>query len=71
MAEKAFDAPMEHTFNLSEYEAVILRRLFQSGAQSRTDLARQTRFSRTKVTDLVAGLMAREILQEIDRSGQD
>ena len=70
MPEQAFGDPEERAINLSEDEAVILRSLFQSGPQSRTDLAHETRFSRTKVTDLVGQLMAREILQEIHRSGQ-
>ena len=71
MPEQTFSDPEERAINLSEDEAVLLCSLFQSGAQSRADLARETRFSRTKVTDLVGQLMAREILQEIDRSRQD
>jgi predicted NBD/HSP70 family sugar kinase len=66
MAEAA-----EQAINISEDEAVILRCIFQSGAQSRADLARETQFSRAKVTDLVGGLIEREILKEIDRHGQD
>lgn len=71
MPDRAITDPVEPAILLSEDEAVIIRSLFQSGAQSRADLARETRFSRTKVTDLVGQLMARQILQEIDRSGQD
>ncbi len=71
MPEPAFSDPEDRAINLSEDEAVIVRSLFQSGAQSRADLARETRFSRTKVTELVGQLMAREILQEIHRNGQD
>jgi len=71
MPEPAFSDPEDRAINLSEDEAVIVRSLFQSGAQSRADLARERRFSRTKVTELVGQLMAREILQEIHRSGQD
>lgn len=71
LPDRAFNEPVEHAINLSEDEAVILRSLFQSGAQSRADLARQTRFSRAKVTDLVGQLIVRQIIQEIDRSGQD
>lgn len=56
---------------LSEDEAAIVRSLFQGGALSRTDLARETGFSRSKVTELVNYLLDRTILQEIDRSGQD
>ncbi len=56
---------------LSEDEAAIVRSLFQGGALSRTDLARETGFSRSKVTELVNHLLDRTILQEIDRSGQD
>ena len=51
MAEAA-----EQAINISEDEAVILRCIFQSGAQSRADLARETQFSRAKVTNLVGGV---------------
>jgi len=71
MANKSFSHSVEHKITLSADEAILIRNLFSRGALSRTDLARDTRFSRSKVTDLVSGLLNRKILQEIDRSGQD
>jgi predicted NBD/HSP70 family sugar kinase len=61
----------EKAIALTEDEAAIIWNLFYRGAQSRTDLARETRFSRSKVTELVNQLLDRQILQEIDRASQD
>ncbi len=68
--ETPLESP-ESAISLTEDEAAILWNLFYHSAQSRTDLARETCFSRSKVTDLVNQLLERQILQEIDRSGQD
>jgi len=66
-----FSAGAERAVNLSLDEAEVIRCLFLRGALSRTDLARETRFSRTKITDLVNQLLERDILQEIDRADLD
>jgi predicted NBD/HSP70 family sugar kinase len=67
----SFTHTEKHNFSLSADEAVLIRSLFACGALSRTDLKRITRFSSSKVTALVSALLNRDILQEIDRSGQD
>ena len=71
LPDPPFSGEAERAVNLSLDEAEVIRCLFSRGALSRTDLARETRFSRSKVTDLVNQLLARDILQEIDRAGLD
>jgi DNA-binding MarR family transcriptional regulator len=54
---------------LTADEGLILRAVFQHGPQGRSDLARETHFSRSKVSGLVAKLMDKQILQKNNSDG--
>lgn len=54
---------------LTADEGIILSAVFQHGPQSRTDLARITQFSRSKVSNLVANLTDKQILKGINCDG--